>query len=171
MESRDLQKVLCRVTHIKSFFLISPIKNKPTVLPFEERAVKQKRCGNSYFKFSVRTKTCGGGSYQNNLPGPSRIACILHLTCRQVAIFGAVLSQLATVKKCGMVRETIMHAQDGAPSQPHLWMIWYPGTELHLECRERACLRGIQSFQALRWPQDNSGFLKSSLFIFKWRKA
>lgn len=113
--------------HILFFFLISPIKKIPLSSLFKKSAVKQKRCGNSCFKCSVITKACGRG-HVKIIYLATVLGCSLHLSHREVTIFEAVLLQLATVKECVMTSEKIMNAQDGAPSQLHLWMTWYPST-------------------------------------------
>lgn len=90
---------------------------------------------------------------------------------RQVTVFVSALTQLVTGKECGMVREGIMNAHDGVPSQPCLWMIWDLVSHHRAAITvKRTCLRAVQSSQAPRWHQDNWDFIKESKCIFKVRK-
>lgn len=59
--SAETYRRFCAVWHTSHpfFLLIRPTK-KWTHCPYlQKRAAKQKRCGNSYFNCSVRTKVCG----------------------------------------------------------------------------------------------------------------
>lgn len=46
-----------------------------------------------------------------------------------------------------------MNAHDRAPSQLDLWIIWFPSTDLQLECGERACLRACELSGGLKTIQ------------------